>query len=195
VAARGAEPGGGARGDDPKDGDADRPVGPGGTLEIGLEHMRMRHAGWMAVCLVLGAVFVWKLGTVGQGIGVVLIAIGGLAGYAFARTLMFPAGAVVVADDRIELPRGLCRGEPARFSLAEVQHAYLLRRSVPWTRAAPVLVIEAAERAFSYPRDWFVTEADQRKIVRELDARGAGRASRPDQAPAAEAPAAAAADS
>ena len=26
----------------------------------------------------------------------------------------------------------------------------------------------------SYPRDWFVTEADQRRIVRELHGRGVG---------------------
>jgi len=74
----------------------------------------------------------------------------------------------------VELPRGLCKGEPAAFPLDKVQHAYLLRRAVPWTRAAPVLVIEADGRAFSYPRDWFLTEADQRRIVRELHARGAG---------------------
>jgi hypothetical protein len=161
------------------DDDDAKPVGPGATLRIDLEHMRMRHAAWTGVCVVLGAVFLWKLGTVGKGIGVVLIAIAGLAGYALARTLLFPAGTIVVADDRVELPKGLCRGAPETFTLAQIEHAYLLRRSVPWTRAAPVLVIEAGGKAFSYPRDWFMTEADQRKIVRDLDARGAARASLP----------------
>ncbi len=165
--------------DEGGDDEVARPVGPGGVLSIDLEHMRLRHAAWMVLCVLLGALFVWKLGTVGKGVGVVLMVIGAVAGYAFARTLLFPAGTIVVADDRVELPRGLCRGAPERFTLAQVEHAYLLRRSVPWTRAAPVLVVEASGRAFSYPRDWFITEADQRKIVRDLDARGAARASLP----------------
>jgi hypothetical protein len=57
---------------------------------------------------------------------------------------------------------------------------------VPWTRAAPVLVIESKDRAFTYPRDWFITEADQRRIVRELHARGVGQGGSPATAPDAE---------
>jgi hypothetical protein len=139
--------------------------------------MRMRHLSWMAFGLGMGSLLVWKLGTVGQWLGVVLLLLGAVASYSFARTILFPPGTIAVTDGGVELPRGLCRGEPARFSLEEVRHAYLLRRAVPWTRAAPVLVIEAGDRAYSYPRDWFLTEADQRRVVRELNARGAGRAS------------------
>ena len=46
-----------------------------------------------------------------------------------------------------------------RVALDRVSAAYFLRRSVPWTRAAPVLVIEADDTAYAYPRDWFVNEA------------------------------------
>jgi hypothetical protein len=136
--------------------------------------MRWRHLGWAAGGVVVGVILILKLGAVGQGLGVVLIGIGLLAAYAFARTLLFPAGTIRVGDETVELPRGLCKGEPARFKVEEIKHAYLLRRAVPWTRAAPVLVVEAGERAYSYPRDWFLTEADQRRIVRELHARGVG---------------------
>jgi hypothetical protein len=148
-----------------------------GGLRIGLEHMRYRHLSWMAFGVITGSLLLWKLGSVGQWLGIVLLAIGVFATYSFVRTLVFPAGTISVGDDGVELPRGLCRGEPVRFELAQIEHAYLLRRAVPWTRAAPVLVIEAGGRPFSYPRDWFVTEADQRRVVRELHARGAGRSS------------------
>jgi len=52
---------------------------------------------------------------------------------------------------------------------------------VPWTRAAPVLVVEAGGKPFTFPRDWFLTEADQRRIVRELHARGSGRGASTDE--------------
>lgn len=137
--------------------------------------MRYRHLSWLGFGVVTGALLIWKLGTVGQWLGVGLIAIGLVAGYAFVRTLLFEAGTIRVSGGGVELPRGLCKGEPATFPLDQVRHAYMLRRAVPWTRAAPVLVIEAGGKAFTYPRDWFATEADQRRIVRELHQRGVGR--------------------
>jgi hypothetical protein len=148
-----------------------------GGLKVGLEHMRYRHLAWMGFGIITGMLLIWKLGSVGQWLGAVLLAVGAFATYSFVRTLVYPAGTISVGDDGVELPRGLCRGAPAKFQLGEIEHAYLLRRAVPWTRAAPVLVIEAGGRPFSYPRDWFVTEADQRRVVRELNARGAGRSS------------------
>ena len=84
------------------------------------------------------------------------------------QTFRHPAGTVVVAGDDVELPRGLCRGAPAKLRKADVTAVYFLRRSVPWTQAAPVLVVEAHGRAFVYPRDWFGSESDQRRIVDEL---------------------------
>ena len=164
---------------------ADQPTA--GGLRVGLEHMRYRHLAWMGFGVITGTLLIWKLGSVGQWLGAVLLAVGAVATYSFVRTLLFPAGTISIGDDGVELPRGLCRGAPAKFALAEVDHAYLLRRAVPWTRAAPVLVIEAGGKPFAYPRDWFVTEADQRRVVRELNARGAGRSSLsidvPDKAP------------
>ena len=45
---------------------------------------------------------------------------------------------------------------------------YFLRRSVPWNRSAPVLVVELGPKAMAFPRDWFASEADQRRIVHAL---------------------------
>lgn len=155
---------------------------PGTDLHVGLEHMRYRHLSWMGLGIVLGSLLIWKLGTVGQWVGVVLIGIGLWATYSFVRTLVYPAGTIAITATGVELPRGLCRGAPARYAIGDIEHAYLLRRAVPWTRAAPVLVIEAKGKAYAYPRDWFLTEADQRRIVRELHTRGAARASGPASA-------------
>jgi hypothetical protein len=163
------------RDDDDEDEDEERPLAPGGKLIIPLEHQRYRHLAWMSFGLVAGLLLLLNLGTVGQWLGVVLMLVGAWASYNFVRTLLFPAGTIVVGDDGVELPRGLCKGPAERFRLGQIAHVYLLRRSVPWTRAAPVLVVETADRAFTYPRDWFLTEADQRRVVRELHNRSAGR--------------------
>ena len=139
-----------------------------GGLKVGLEHMRYRHLAWMGFGVITGMLLIWKLGSVGQWLGFVLLAVGAFATYSFVRTLVYPAGTISVGDDGVELPRGLCRGAPTKFKLEEIQHAYLLRRAVPWTRAAPVLVIETDLRAYLYPRDWFVSEAEQRRVVSKL---------------------------
>lgn len=148
----------------PRDGE----VAPGDRLEIGLEHMRWRHFAWMIFGTIGGALLIWKMGTVAQWLGVGLIGLGIWSAVSFARTLLFEAGSIVVDGKRVVLPRGVCRGAPVELDRAAIAHAYLLRRAVPWTRAAPVLVIEAGEHAYLFPRDWFATEADQRRVIHAL---------------------------
>ena len=135
------------------------------TLEIHLEHARWRHFGWMVFGLVSGVLLVWIFGVVAKVIGVVLLLIALLAGYGFARTLLYTPGRIVIGDGALLLPAGLCRGIEHRFALGDVRHAFFLRRAVPWTRASPILVVEVGDRAFSYPRDWFVTERQQRRVA------------------------------
>ena len=151
---------------DAKDRDRDEPSGD--RLEIGLEHMRWRHFGWAVFGLIVGTLLIWKMGTVAQWLGVGLIGLGIWAAINFARTLLFEAGSIVVDGKRVVLPRGVCRGAPVELDRAAIAHAYLLRRAVPWTRAAPVLVIEAGDHAYLFPRDWFATEADQRRVIHAL---------------------------
>ena len=143
-------------------------VSPGERLEILLEHMRWRHFAWAIFGVLGGAILIWKMGTVAQWVGIGLIGLGLWATYQFTRTLLFDAGAIVVDGRRVMLPRGVCRGKPIEVERGKVAHAYLLRRAVPWTRAAPVLVIEAGDHAYTFPRDWFATEADQRRVIHAL---------------------------
>jgi hypothetical protein len=146
----------------------DADVASGERLEIGLEHARWRHLSWVIAGIIGGAILIWKMGTVAQWVGVGLIGLGIWSAIGFVRTMLFEAGTIVVDGAKVVLPRGVCRGKPDEIDRTSVKHAYLLRRAVPWTRAAPVLVIEAGDRAYLFPRDWFATEADQRRVIHAL---------------------------
>jgi hypothetical protein len=74
----------------------------------------------------------------------------------------------VVSETQVSLPRGLCLPNPVVVTPQEVTAVYFLRRSVPWNHAAPVLMIELGARAMAFPRDWFASEADQRRVVHAL---------------------------
>jgi hypothetical protein len=137
-------------------------------LAIELEVSRNRYAGWTVFGLVFGALLIWKLGTVGQWVGLVLMVLGVLRAWQLLQTFLHPPGTIVVGDDEVVLPRGLCVPRPIKVPAQDVTAVYFLRRSVPWNRSAPVLVIELGPRAMAFPRDWFASEADQRHIVHAL---------------------------
>jgi hypothetical protein len=118
--------------------------------------------------LLIGGFLLWKLGTIGQYAGAALIAMGLWNGYKLFGALRFAPGIIEVNGMSVTLPRGLCTNQPVQVSLSDVQAAYFLRRSVPWNRSAPLLVIESGGVAHSYPRDWFANEADQRRIISAL---------------------------
>lgn len=143
-----------------------------GRVAVELEHARGHHARWVVIGGVIGVLCVLKLGTLGKGVGVLLMALAAWAAYKLVRTYVHPPGTLVVDGDRVQLPRGLCRGAPTELARGAVTGAYFLRRSVPWTRAAPVLVVEAGGKAFVYPRDWFAAEADQRRVLEALAGAG-----------------------
>jgi hypothetical protein len=157
----------------PETGDARRDEAPAkdaakGSLAIELEVSRNRFAGWTIFGLVFGALLIWKLGTVGQWVGVVLMLLGVLRGWQLLQTFLHPPGTIIVGDDEVVLPRGLCMSRPIRVPSKDVTAVYFLRRSVPWNRSAPVLVIELGPKAMAFPRDWFASEADQRHIIHAL---------------------------
>lgn len=159
-----------------EDGPERRSRGPGGpapskstkSIEVTLEHARWRHLGWGLFGLVAGLLLVVKLGTVGQGIGALLLLVALRNGYLFVRTLLYPSGTIVVEPEQVVLPLGLCRGKAHTVPMREVKHAFFLRRAVPWTRTAPLLIIEAGGHAHVYPRDWFASESDQYRIMRTI---------------------------
>jgi hypothetical protein len=142
----------------------------GGRVAVDLAHARGSHLRWVLIGGGLGVACVLALGTLGKGAGLILLLLAAWAGVKLALTYRHPPGTIVVDGDDVSLPRGLCRGEHARVTRKDVTAAYFLRRSVPWTRAAPVLIVEVGAQAYAYPRDWFATEADQRRILDALAA-------------------------
>jgi len=144
------------------------PRGRSGTLEIELELSRQRTIGWAIFGLVVGALLIWKLGTVGRWVGVVLMIVGAFRTWQLVQTFLYPPGTIAVGDREVVLPRGLCLPRPIKVPPKDVTAVYFLRRSVPWNRSAPVLVIELGAKAMAFPRDWFASEADQRHVVHAL---------------------------
>lgn len=139
-----------------------------GTVEIELLHARNHHLRWVVLGVILGGLCVAQLGTLGQWVGVLLLALAAWAAFRVVQTLRHPPGTIVVDGDRVTLPRGLCRGEPLDLTRTAVSASYLLRKSVAWHQAAPVLVVEADGHVLAYPRDWFASEADQRRVLDAL---------------------------
>ena len=149
--------------------DADEPAAEaGGRIAVDLAHTRGSHLRWTLVGGALGVACVIMLGTLGKGLGVVLLLLAAWAAFKLFLTYRHPPGTIVIDGEDVALPRGLCQGEPSRVKRGDVTAAYFLRRSVPWTRAAPVLVVEAAGKAYAYPRDWFASESDQRRVLDAL---------------------------
>ena len=141
------------------------------TFHVTLDHGRWRHFSWIVIGAAGGAFLIWKLGAVGKGMGFLLLAVSVLHIYRFGRTLLHEAGRIEVRDDSVMLPDALCRKEAHTVPYKQVQHAYFLRRAVPWSRTGPILVVETSERLFMYPRDWFMSDSDQRRVALALNRR------------------------
>jgi hypothetical protein len=137
-------------------------------IEIELEMSRQRSIGWAIFGVIVGGLLVWKLGTVGVWVGVVLLAMGAYHAWNLVQTLRHPPGTIIVSDREVVLPRGLCMPRPVVVNRQDVTAVYFLRRSVPWNHAAPVLIVELGPKAMVFPRDWFASEADQRHVIHAL---------------------------
>lgn len=137
-------------------------------LAIPLEHARWRHFTSAFAGLVIGGGLIVKLGAVGKIIGIISLFLAARSIFFFARTLLKPAGTIRVNSETVVLPEALCRGTSYTIATGDVRHVYFLRRAVPWTQTAPLLVIETDSQAFIYPRDWFASESDQRRIAQAL---------------------------
>lgn len=156
----------------PRSGKSARPT------QIELEVSRQRSAGWTLFGLVVGGLLIHALGTVGVWVGIGLVAVGAYQGWQLIQTLLHPPGTIAVSDQEVVLPRGLCVPRPVVVAPNEITAIYFLRRSVPWNRAAPVLIVEIGERAMVFPRDWFASEADQRHVIHAV-LRAKGESPRP----------------
>ena len=123
------------------------------TLEVELEMSRQRFAVMSVFGIVVGSLLIWKLGTVAMWSGVVLILVGAYRTWELIQTFVYPPGTIVVTANEVSLPRGLCLPRPVKVAPADVTAVYFLRRSVPWNRSAPVLVIEVGPKAMAFPRE------------------------------------------
>ncbi len=141
------------------------------SFQVLLEHGRWRHLGWVVVGAVAGCLLLWKLGAVGKAIGIIMLGITVFHMYRFVRTLMHPAGRIELRDEAVLLPDGLCRKAAHTVPYDQVKHAFFLRRAVPWSRTGPILVVETSQQVFIYPRDWFSSDSDQRRVALALNRR------------------------
>jgi hypothetical protein len=146
----------------------DKPRARGSRTEVELEVSRGRSVGWTIFGIVFGGLLIWQLGTVGVWVGIALVATGAYHAWRLAQTLLHPPGTIIVSASEVSLPRGVCMSRPVVAKPQDVTAAYFLRRSVPWNRAAPVLVVELGAKAMLFPRDWFASEADQRHVIHAL---------------------------
>jgi hypothetical protein len=140
----------------------------GDAVAIELQVSRQRALGWAVFGTIAGVLFILKLGTVGVWGGYLLIAIGLYRAFQLVQSYRNPAGTIRVSASEVSLPRGLHIGKPVVVPPAEVTAVYFLRRSVPWNRHAPVLVVEIGKRALAFPRDWFASETEQRQVLEAL---------------------------
>jgi hypothetical protein len=138
---------------------------PARATQIELEVSRQRAIGWTLFGLIAGVLLIHGLGTVGVWVGIALVATGAYHAWQLVQTVLHPPGTIVVSEHEVVLPRGLCMPRPVVVAPHDITAIYFLRRSVPWNRAAPVLIIELGERAMAFPRDWFASEADQRHVI------------------------------
>jgi hypothetical protein len=142
-----------------------------GPTDVGLEHGRWRALVWAVIGLALGVLLIAKLGSVGKAIGVIMCIASLIPTRAFVFTLLNAPGRIKVDDDAVTLPSGLCRAKSVTLPFAKIRHAYFLRRAVPWTRTGPLLIVETSEGLFQYPRDWFASDSDQRRVAAALNRR------------------------
>lgn len=141
---------------------------PAREVVIELEVSRQRFIAWSVFGIVVGALLIWKLGTVGVWVGWLLVGLGVWRTFQLVQSFVNEPGAIRVAGDAVTLPRGPCAGRPIQTTASAITAVYFLRRSVPWHKTSPVLVVELGARALLYPRDWFANEADQRHVVHAL---------------------------
>jgi hypothetical protein len=138
------------------------------TTEIELEVSRQRVIAWAIGGTIGGVLMILKLGTVGVWAGYAVLAWGIVRAVQLALTIIYPPGTIKVTRSEVVLPRAPHRPNPIKVAPKDVTAVYFLRRSVPWNKSSPVLVVELGDKAMAYPRDWFASEADQRHVVHAL---------------------------
>ncbi len=141
----------------------------GGDVDVSLVHARWRNLFWGAAGTALGGLLIYAFGLFGWVVGGVILLLGLSSAWSFVKTLLWAPGHIAVADDEVRLTPALCSPSTVIVTVADLRHAYLIKRAVPWAVSGPVLVVEAKEHTWSYPRDWFASESDQRRVLMALN--------------------------
>ena len=94
----------------------------------------------------------------------VALAFGARALMRLVRSFLRAPGTIAIRSDRLQLPRSLAAAS-AILEPADLKHAYFIRRALFTTATGPILVIETSKGIFEYPRDWFDSDADQRRVA------------------------------
>jgi hypothetical protein len=141
-------------------------------VEVELEHSRWRHFIWTVAFGILCAFLFFRVGgLVGAAIGMVSAALLVRSAWTFILTYLRPAGRILVSDHQLLLPPRLHAGAELTLPLEDVKHAYVVRRAVGWATPGPLLVVETKAARFEFPRDWFASEADQRRVAHAVSRR------------------------
>lgn len=140
-------------------------------LHIVMENNRSQLLGGLAIRLVIAGLCLVKLGTIGQIIGLAVAVSAVFKALRVYRTFVNKPGTFRVSESEIIVPTGLCSGQTLSLEGKQLQHAFFIRNAVPWTQAGPILVIEADDEAYSFPRDWFASDSDQLRVARALHQR------------------------
>lgn len=140
-----------------------------GPLSVALNSGRVRHAVWLAVCGALGGFLLVMFGLIGQILGAVLVVVAAVHGWQFARTLLLTHRRIEIVDEVITLPSAACGGEAPEIALSDIKHAYFLRHAAPWAATGPLLVVETEAAVHAFPRHWFSSDTDQRKVATAIN--------------------------
>jgi hypothetical protein len=152
-------------------------------VEVTLETQVWRHAGWASALIIGGVLLVIYLGIVGKAAGVLMVAFGVRRGWKVTRCLLRGPGRFRVGEDPVALPRGLCVTAPDEIEVSAIKQVFFLRRALAWTQASPVLIVETTDRVYAYPRDWFSSDSEQRRIAQALSAQLERQPKSPEPAP------------
>lgn len=141
-----------------------------GPVELEFCPARGKHVGWLAVALLLGALFVFGLGGFGTLVGGALLLWGGYHGYQLANKTLRTPQVIRISKKEVRLPRHAFGDDAILAAADEVKHAFFLRRAVPLFHAPPVLVVDLGDETILYPRDWFPSDGDQERCAAALRA-------------------------
>ena len=144
------------------------------VVRVELNTSRLRHGVSAIIGIALGVFLAINTNTLGQWTGYGLLAWGVYHGCWWIYTTARGTAALTVEPTQIHLPARAYRGASTSLPTNALTAAYLLRHSSPWHKAAPTLVIEAGDKAFLYPRDWFHGEADRRRLIDAIAAHTGG---------------------